>query len=236
MVVAVIPSRFHSARFPGKALVPVGGVPLVVRVADRALKWGGADRVIVATDDARIAAVVAQWCPRVEIWLSSRDEAFRTGSDRVASAVAQLEIELDPSDLILNVQGDEPLIEPMILDQAVTALAPTEVEIGTVAAPLLDRKDDRDAVKVQIDARGHAVAFSRGRLDGDVKLHLGLYSFTPASLRRFASLPTGELERAEDLEQLRAMEHGMTIGVRVVETAAIAVNRPGDIARVEGLL
>jgi 3-deoxy-manno-octulosonate cytidylyltransferase (CMP-KDO synthetase) len=215
----------------------VGGVPLVARVAGRVLEWGGADEVIVATDDERIAAVVAQRCPLAEIHLDTSG-GFRTGSDRVAAAIAHTHRgdRLDPSDVVLNVQGDEPLIDPMILDQVVAALAPEEVAIGTVAAPLLDRNDDRDAVKVQIDARGHAVAFSRGQLGGDVRLHIGLYSFSPDSLRRFAALPTGELERAEDLEQLRAMEHGMTIGVRVVKTTAIAVNRPGDVARVEAHL
>lgn len=223
----------------------MGGVPLVARVAGRVLEWGGAVEVTVATDDERIAAVVAQRHPQVSIHLSSSGDLFRTGSDRVAAAVAHRwsGTGLDPSDVILNVQGDEPLIGVAVLEQAIAALEPQEVEIGTVAAPLpseapdaLDRLNDRDAVKVQIDPRGRALAFSRGRLDGEVQLHVGVYSFSPASLRRFAALPTGELERAEDLEQLRAMEHGMTIGVRVVETPTIAVNRPGDITRVEAHL
>jgi 3-deoxy-manno-octulosonate cytidylyltransferase (CMP-KDO synthetase) len=231
MVTVVIPSRFHSTRFPGKALAPVAGVPLVVRVAEGVRESGVADRVLVATDDERIAAAVGR--VGIEVWLST--EPFRSGSDRVAAAIAALDP--DGSGPVLNVQGDEALLDRRALAGALAALEGND--LGTVATPLdATAAGDRDAVKVEI-AEGRALRFDRGAIESraPLHLHLGIYGFTRDALVRFAVLPTSPGERRSDLEQLRALEHGMRIGVRLLDGPRyLAVNRPADLARAEQLL
>jgi 3-deoxy-manno-octulosonate cytidylyltransferase (CMP-KDO synthetase) len=231
MVVAVIPSRFQSTRFPGKALVPIGGIPLVVRVARQVERAQLFERVVVTTDDGRIAAAVEEALPRVQVWRSSRP--FRTGSDRVAAAVKGLDLE---ADAVLNVQGDEPLVTATILSEALAALK--DGDIGTVAVPIRDRSelDDPDRVKVGLGRGGLARAFSRGPLDPPCHAHVGVYSFTASSLARFAQLPTSEGEQREGLEQLRALDNGLRIGVRLVDELPVSVNRPVDVARAEARL
>ncbi len=235
MVIAVIPSRFHSSRFPGKALVPIGGVPLVVRVAQRVKEAGVAHRILVATDDQRIAQAVAA----ASIEVHYKPQAFRSGSDRVADGVSDL-----PGEIILNVQGDEPLVEATMLQAALAALAGHDM--GTVAAPLMDQHQlcHPDTVKVEIDNHGQAVDFKRGGPApalahipaSSALLHLGIYAYYRSTLERFTGLPSSPRELDEKLEQLRALEHGLTIGVKVVEAQCAAVNRPEDVPRVEALL
>lgn len=240
MVVAIIPSRYGSSRFPGKALAPLAGVPLVVRVAGRVRDAGVADRVIVATDDERIQAVVRG--RGIEVWLSRRE--FRTGSDRVAAALDELGLAppgcappVSTPLSVLNVQGDEALVDRETLEQALAALEGND--LGTVAAPLDSpaEQPDPDTVKVAVDPHtGRARAFSRSPLAGAVHAHVGVYSFTPDALRRFSALPSSAGELAEGLEQLRALEAGMRIGVRTVGRPRRAVNRPADLAAIEALL
>lgn len=198
----------------------------MIRVARRVVDSGVAQRVRVATDDVRIARVVER--AGIEAWLS--EQRYRTGSDRVADAVADLD-----GETILNVQGDEPLVDRQILEQALIALEGNA--IGTVAVPLRDRAQmaDRDTVKVQVGGDSRAMAFSREPLPGCTLVHLGIYSFARESLERFAGLPTSPGERAERLEQLRALEQGMRIGVRVVDRPVASVNRPEDVLRVEAM-
>lgn len=229
MVTAVIPSRFHSSRFPGKPLALVAGVPLVRRVAAAVRAAGVAGRVIGATDDERIAKVLRE--AGVEAWVSA--SAYRTGSDRVAAAIAALDPQGEGP--VLNVQGDEACVDRRSLAAALAALAGND--LGTVATPRRDEAGDRDAVKVVVDGAGRALTFARVEPPGPSHLHLGIYSFTREALARFAALPTSRGEREQDLEQLRALEHGMTIGVRVVDgPCRRAINRPEDVARVEALL
>jgi 3-deoxy-manno-octulosonate cytidylyltransferase (CMP-KDO synthetase) len=229
MVTVVIPSRFHSSRFPGKPLALVAGTPLVLRVAAAVRAAGVAGRVIGATDDARIAAVLDR--AGVEAWVSG--DLFRTGSDRVAAAIAALDPDGDGP--VLNVQGDEVGVDRRALVGALAALEGND--LGTVATRLGDEAGDRDAVKVVVDGEGRARSFARGELPGLSHLHLGIYSFTRAALARFAALPTTRGEREHDLEQLRALEHGLSIGVRVIDgPCRRAINRPEDVARVEALL
>jgi 3-deoxy-manno-octulosonate cytidylyltransferase (CMP-KDO synthetase) len=229
MVIAVIPSRYASSRFPGKALVSVGGVPLLARVVRRVRESGVAERLIVATDDSRIAELATR--EGVEVRLDSEPRAC--GCDRVAAAVASLGIA--DADAVLNVQGDEPLVDDRVLRGALAALSWSD--IGTVAVPVDDAMlGDEDLVKVEVE-RGMARAFARDAVDlasGCQPLaHLGVYAFWGWSLRRFASLPCGASERSHGLEQLRALDHGLRIGVRIMCAPIASINRPDDVPRVE---
>ncbi|MCC6750899.1 MAG: NTP transferase domain-containing protein [Deltaproteobacteria bacterium] len=223
-VLAVIPARYASSRFPGKALVSVGGEPLVARVARRVLASGVADAVLVATDDARIAnAAASTGC---EVLLS--DEPFRTGSDRVAAAARDRRVEL-----VLNVQGDEALVGASLLEGALAALA--RGDLGTVAVPLghPSQLEDPDTVKVAVtDGRAHAF-FRRPAPAMDPGaaplVHVGVYAFTAETLQAFSALSSTSGELAHGLEQLRALERGWSVGVTLVDAEAASVNRPSDL-------
>ncbi len=232
MVLAVIPSRYHSSRFPGKALTPIAGVPLVLRVARRVREAGVADRVLVATDDERIAGAVS--ADAFDVCIESKP--YACGTDRVAGAVAGIE-----ADVVLNVQGDEPLVDREALLGALCALAGND--LGTVATPTQDLAllTNLDVVKVEVDGGGRAVDFARDPLDLPSAcvplIHHGIYSFSRASLSRFArQLEPTRRERARSLEQLRALESGMSIGVCRLTGPYASVNRPDDLPRVEALL
>jgi 3-deoxy-manno-octulosonate cytidylyltransferase (CMP-KDO synthetase) len=195
------------------------------------LEAGVAGRVLVATDHDGIAKAARR--AGAEVWLDGGDH--RSGSDRVAAAMRATAAE---AEVVLNVQGDEVMVDREILERAIAAL-PGNV-LGTVAAPLEDGGLlDRDTVKVVLDESGNRAAdFRRACTSGRRPLaHLGVYSFTPATLRRFACMPTSARERAEGLEQLRFLEAGLPIGVRVVgRRRAIAVNRPADLVRLQAVL
>lgn len=226
--VIVIPARWASTRFPGKPLAMIAGVSLIQRVYERAALSRLASAVYVATDDARIAAHVESFGGRV---LQPEGE-FPSGTDRIAAAVRLLDASFDAA---INVQGDEPLIDPAVIDQLIAALA--ESEMATLACPLLtdDELTARDVVKVVADLTGHALYFSRAPLASrDTALrHIGIYGYRAATLQRFTALPPSPLERAESLEQLRALQNG--IRIRVLQTAKphLGVDRPEDVGRVE---
>ena len=231
MVTVVIPSRLHSSRFPGKALIPLRGVPLITRVAQQVVRSGVAGRVIVATDDEGIAAAVVG--AGVEVHLEQGP--FASGTDRVAAAIQAL---AEDSEVIINVQGDEPLVDEGVLRAALAALQGND--IGTVASRPAPGQDltDPDTVKVLVGADGRARCFDR-RLPPDARgplVHVGIYAFGRRALARFAGLPVCAAERRHRLEQLRALEAGMSIGVARVEGALRSVNRPGDVSRVEQIL
>jgi 3-deoxy-manno-octulosonate cytidylyltransferase (CMP-KDO synthetase) len=205
---------------------------MVVRVARRVIESRIADRVLVATDDIRIAEVVS--AAGIDVHVNSTVH-FRSGSDRVAEATASI-----PAEIILNVQGDEPLVDGRALEGVLAALPRND--IGTVAVPVEAPSilADPDAVKLEIDPAGRATNFARDvhDLEGISRplLHLGIYSFTRSSLERFTRLPASSREQTNALEQLRALEHGMTIGVRLVQGCFTAVNRPEDVKKIEALL
>src|SRR5947199_3993541 len=209
--VIVIPARWASTRFPGKPLAKIAGVSLIQRVYERAVLSRLASAVYVATDDARITAHVESFGGRV---LQPEGE-FPSGTDRIAAAVRLL----DPYDAVINVQGDEPLIDPAVIDQLIEALS--ESEMATLACPLLTDEEfaARDIVKVVTDLTGHALYFSRAPLASrDTALrHIGIYGYRAATLQRFTALPPAPLERAASLEQLRALQTG--IRIRVLPTA-----------------
>lgn len=236
--VVVIPARYGSTRFPGKPLAPLMGRPLIEHVYSRAEKAGTVDRVVVATDDRRIFDTVRGFGGDCVM----TDAGHRSGSDRLGEVAAGLE-----ADVIVNVQGDEPLIEPAVIDAVVQVHRGEHVpDIATVAVPIRSAEDfsSRHIVKVVTDKDGFALYFSRAGIphgwregSGEALRHIGIYAYRRAALMKYISLPAGRLERTEDLEQLRALENGMSIlVVRVDDFTGFGVDTPEDLERVEGMM
>jgi 3-deoxy-manno-octulosonate cytidylyltransferase (CMP-KDO synthetase) len=237
-VVVVIPARFHSTRFPGKPLADLDGRPMIEHVYRRAAASRVASRVIVATDDLRIATAVADFGG--EVRLTRADHL--TGTDRLAEVATTL-----ACDIVVNVQGDEPLLDPRAIEEAVAPLAE-----GSVLMTTLCRRIDRAAdltnpnvVKVVMDRAGYALYFSRAAIPyasdprggwPPLYRHVGLYAYRRSTLLVLAALEPTPLERAESLEQLRALEHG--IRIRAVETSydSFGVDTPDDLEQVRRLL
>ena len=250
-IVAIIPARFASTRLPGKPLSDIHGRTMIQRVYERAREARRPERVLVATDDERIAAVVRGFGG--EAVLTS--PAHATGTDRLAEAAAGIDAQI-----VVNVQGDEPLLDPAGVDAAAEALlADPELPISTLSLPLLsaDEMLAPSVVKVVTDALGDARYFSRAPIphvrlgaSGDprasaaeavarglARKHVGLYAFRREALLRFATLPRSPLEDAEGLEQLRALYHGLRIRVVPVDgNGGVAVDTPEDLERVRALL
>ncbi len=239
-VVVVIPARYGSTRLPGKPLVALAGQPMIQRVYERAKSARRVHRVIVATDDERILKAVTGFGGEARMTRSDH----RTGTERVAEVAAHVE-----GDIFVNVQGDEPLLDPAAVDTAVAALLEEpEAAIATVATPIKIPGDimDPNIVKVVLDFDDNALYFSRApvpwvRDTGNTAQvrhlkHLGLYVFGRDALLEYPTLPQGELERIEQLEQLRWLENGSKIRVAEVEHDAVSVDVPEDVARVEKLL
>jgi 3-deoxy-manno-octulosonate cytidylyltransferase (CMP-KDO synthetase) len=233
----IIPARFGASRFPGKPLADLAGRPVIAHVVERALRARGVDLVAVATDDARIAAAAERAGARAVL----TGEA-RTGTDRVAEAARKLS---PRPEIVVNLQGDEPLIEPGAVEALLEALRDPAVEMATLARPLAEGELERPhVVKVVCDARGDALYFSRapiphrraGGRSALARAHVGIYGFREPFLQRFAAMEPGPLEQEESLEQLRALERGHRI--RVVETAygGFGVDTPEDLVRAAGLL
>ena len=239
-VVVVIPARYASTRLPGKPLVSLAGKPMIQRVYERAKLATRADRVVVATDDERIVKAVEGFGGEARMTRSDH----RTGTERVAEVAAHEE-----GDVFVNVQGDEPLLAPVAVDTAVASLLEEPAAaIATVAKPIKTPADimDPNVVKTVLDFDGNALYFSRAPVpwvrDTASKIqvrhlkHLGLYVFQREALLEYPTLPQGELERIEQLEQLRWLENGWKIRVAEVEHDAVSVDVPEDVARVEKLL
>jgi 3-deoxy-manno-octulosonate cytidylyltransferase (CMP-KDO synthetase) len=237
-ILAVIPARYHSTRFPGKALVDIAGRPLIEHVYRRASAATSIDALVVATDDERIARTVEGFggvaC------MTSPEHV--SGTDRLAEIAAAV-----PCGLFVNVQGDEPLLDPSLIDAAVEPLRTNPgIVMATAARPLTSDAEmsNPNMVKVVRDHDGFALYFSRASIPhgrdalstGIARVHIGLYVYRRDTLLRLASLMPGPLEQAEALEQLRALEHG--IRINVVDTAyeSCEVNTPEDVERVKELL
>lgn len=241
-IIGIIPARYASTRFPGKPLHLIAGKPLIQHVVERCREATLLTDVIVATDDERIAEVARAFC-RVE--MTQADHA--SGTDRIAEVAAKLDCEA-----VVNVQGDEPLINPAIIDAVAVALV--EEEMTTAATPVNNISDysDPNAVKVVVSAANRALYFSRRAIpfvrDSAEKgpetqlaafpflKHLGIYGYKGNVLRRLVDFAPSSLEQAERLEQLRALENGIAIKVCRVDYDAIGVDVPEDVARVEALL
>jgi 3-deoxy-manno-octulosonate cytidylyltransferase (CMP-KDO synthetase) len=239
----IIPARLASTRLPNKPLADLGGKPMVVRVAERA-RQSGAARIIVATDHADIAGACA--AHGVEACLTRADHP--SGTDRIAE-VAQA-IGLAPNAVVVNLQGDEPLIDPALLAACAARISP-EVPMATCAHPIADVADafNPNVVKVVLDKAGRALYFSRATIpwhrdgfaasrerlpEGYAPLrHIGLYAYSNAFLQAYPGLEPAPLEQVEALEQLRVLWHGYPIAVHVTEKAPPAgVDTPEDLARV----
>jgi 3-deoxy-manno-octulosonate cytidylyltransferase (CMP-KDO synthetase) len=238
-VVVIIPARYESTRFPGKPLADLHGRPMIQCVYERAQRARGIDRVIVATDDERIRTTVAGFGGDV-----CMTGAHRTGTDRIAEVAAQLDAEL-----VVNVQGDLPLLDPAMVDAAVGPLrADAGLPMATIRTAIRSREElaNPNVVKVVTDRDGYALFFSRSPLphhrDGiapDSALgykHIGLYAYRRDFLLSFARLAATPLEQAEQLEQLRALEWGFRIKVADVAAASIEVDTPADLERARAAL
>ncbi|HEY2460111.1 MAG TPA: 3-deoxy-manno-octulosonate cytidylyltransferase [Candidatus Acidoferrum sp.] len=239
-VTVVIPARYGSTRLPGKPLVSLAGQSMIQRVYERAKLAQRVDAVIVATDDDRILAAVHAFGGEARMTRADH----RTGTERVAEVAAHVD-----GDVFVNVQGDEPLLDPAAVDAAVAALLEEpQASIATVATPIKVPADimDPNVVKTVLDFDDNALYFSRAPIPwvrdtaSTVQVrhmkHLGLYVFQRDALLEYPTLPQGDLERIEQLEQLRWMENGWKIRVAEVEHDAISVDVPEDVARVEKLL
>jgi 3-deoxy-manno-octulosonate cytidylyltransferase (CMP-KDO synthetase) len=236
-IVAVIPARYASTRFPGKPLADLAGRPLIEHVYRRVAECRAVDRVIVATDDERISRVVESFGGRVQM----TNPAHVSGTDRVAEAIRGVDCEL-----VVNVQGDEPMIEPEMIDQALAPFDRPSVQMSTLRRRIESRADflSSHVTKVVVDRDGHALYFSRTPIpyhrDTGAPLeawkHVGLYVYRRRFLLEFARMAPTPLERCEALEQLRAIEHGVRIAVVETRFDTISVDTPEDLERVRRIL
>jgi 3-deoxy-manno-octulosonate cytidylyltransferase (CMP-KDO synthetase) len=238
-IAAIIPARYASTRFPGKPLVSILGQTMIERVYRRVSLVSSLDRIIVATDDDRIFQAVESFGGEaVMTWPD-----HPTGTDRLAEVAAGLEV-----DLIVNIQGDEPLIHPRMIEAAITPLREdVRIPMGTLKTAIDNWQEfqDPNVVKVVTDREGFALYFSRstvphcrdnGPLPVEAFKHIGLYVYRRDFLLKFAALPPTRLECLEKLEQLRVLEHGYRIRVVETDLISIGVDVPEDIARVEARL
>jgi 3-deoxy-manno-octulosonate cytidylyltransferase (CMP-KDO synthetase) len=224
--VAIIPARYSSTRFPGKPLVEIEGKPLIEHVYRRVEQARSVDRILVATDDERIRHAVERFGG--DAVMTRNDHS--SGTDRLAEAADAL----GPDTLVVNVQGDEPMIEPSVIDQAIAAARLKDADIVTLMTRLdASEADDPNRVKVVVDRNGHALYFSRSRIPskGTTFLHIGLYAYRVRFLKLFTKLDPTPLEQAERLEQLRALEHGFRIRVVEVESESWGIDTPEDLER-----
>jgi 3-deoxy-manno-octulosonate cytidylyltransferase (CMP-KDO synthetase) len=241
-IVGIIPARFGSTRFPGKPLALIAGRPLLQHVVERCQQAKSLDEVIVATDDTRIWEVAQNFC-RVEMTRPDHP----SGSDRIAEVAGRCEAEA-----VVNIQGDEPLIEPAVIDAVANALAQNEMSTAATQIQSLSELDNPNVVKVVVNAAGQALYFSRRTIPylreaasrpANEQLaafpflkHLGIYGYRRGTLLRLVRFPVSPLENAEKLEQLRALENGIGIAVVTVDYDSVGVDLPADVKRVEKIL
>lgn len=243
--IVVIPARYSSTRLPGKPLADIHGKPMIRRVVEQAQKSAAA-RVVVAIDDERIRVALAD--SGVEVCMTGRHH--ESGTERLAEVVEQLG--LAPDDILVNVQGDEPLLPPALIDQVAGLLAASDAPMATLATPIEEAEQwqDPNVVKVVQSAAGKAIYFSRApipwdrdgmaagapALDGCLR-HIGIYAYRAGFIRRYLGLPVSPLEQREKLEQLRVLWHGESIALAEACTVPPAgVDTPADLDAVRRLL
>ncbi len=240
-IAVIIPSRYESTRFPGKPLADLAGKPMIQHVYERVLMSGTADLAAVATDDPRIFAAVQAFGGRAVMTA----DTHRSGSDRIAEAAGILGLRED--DIVVNVQGDQPVFEPVQIDEVVAPLvSDPSLPMSTLIYRI--RRDEEithpNAVKTVFDGNGNALYFSRATIPfvrdrgktADYYKHHGIYAYRKHFLDTFTKLPEGTLERLESLEQLRALEQGYRIRVVVTEHDSIEVDTPQELDRIRRLL
>jgi 3-deoxy-manno-octulosonate cytidylyltransferase (CMP-KDO synthetase) len=241
-VVGVIPARYGSSRLPGKALVDLQGKPLLYYVYQRSSRARSLNRLLIATDDERIQNAATAF--GAEVVMTKKEH--RSGTDRICEAIQGMD-----ADIVVNIQGDEPLIDSQSIDQAVQILeSDPDAQMATLKTPLRKQEDfqNPNVVKVVTDENDYALYFSRapipfdrhrddndGRVPGGYK-HVGLYAFRRDFLMQFASWGASFLESLEELEQLRALEHGAKIKVGLTEDHLFGVDTPEDLERMRKLV
>jgi len=241
-IVGIVPARYASTRFPGKPLALIAGKPLIQHVVEQCQKAKSLSEVIVATDDTRIWEVAQNFC-RVEMTRPDHP----SGSDRIAEVAGRCSC-----DAAVNIQGDEPLMDPKVIDAVAGALARDEMSTAATRIQSADELDNPNVVKIVVNAAGRALYFSRRTIpylreaasgSGNEQLaafaflkHLGIYGYRRETLLRLVKFPVSPLENAEKLEQLRALDNGIQIAVVKVDYDSVGVDVPGDIKRVEKLL
>jgi 3-deoxy-manno-octulosonate cytidylyltransferase (CMP-KDO synthetase) len=241
-IIGIIPARYASTRFPGKPLALIAGKTLIERVVEQCRKARTLSEVVVATDDERIAKVAEKFA-RVEMTASNHP----SGSDRIAEVAARMKC-----DAVLNVQGDEPLIDPFVIDEVAALLE--SAEMSTAGTLIVDPEEyeSSNVVKVVVGVNGTALYFSRRTIpylrdhqgesvSEQMKAfpflkHLGIYGYRTETLLQMVKYPVSALENAEKLEQLRALENGIQIKVARVKYNSIGVDVPGDVEKVEKLI
>jgi 3-deoxy-manno-octulosonate cytidylyltransferase (CMP-KDO synthetase) len=245
LVLGVIPARYGSTRFPGKPLALIAGKPMIQHVYRRCLQARSLAGVVVATDDRRIAACVEGFGGSVAMTAVRH----RSGTDRIAEVLQKPEIRNQKFRIVINIQGDEPLVSPRAIDQLAAAMAADpKLQMATLATAFRDRQelDSPNTAKIAVDDDGCALYFSRAviphaREDRDFDLgcyrkHIGMYAYRADFLRQFTAWKPGRLERVEQLEQLRALEHGVRIKVVSTRHYSPAVDTPQDVRRIARLL
>jgi 3-deoxy-manno-octulosonate cytidylyltransferase (CMP-KDO synthetase) len=242
-IVGVIPSRWGSTRFPGKSLAMISGKPMIQWVVERVKLAKKLDAVIVATDDARIAECVqALKIPAVQVAMTREDHP--SGTDRIAEAIQGLNV-----DAVINVQGDEPLIDPKLIDALAEVISSNDWDMATAATPIEDEKqiNDQSVVKALFNREGQALYFSRSTIphirepegipiSGIYWRHIGIYAYRRDYLLKLVAEPPCALENLEKLEQLRALDMGCRMKVIKTQDFGIGVDTPDDIAKAEALL
>jgi len=241
-IVGIIPARYASTRFPGKPLALIAGKPLIQHVVEQCQKARSLSEVIVATDDTRIWEVAQNFC---HAEMTRPDHP--SGSDRIAEVAGRC-----ACDAVVNIQGDEPLIDPAVIDAVADALARDEMSTAATRITHPEELDNPNVVKVVVSAAGRALYFSRRTIpylreaaSGSVNeqlaafaflKHLGIYGYRRETLLRLVKFPVSPLEAAEKLEQLRALENGVQIAVVIVDYDSMGVDVPEDVKRVEQIL
>ena len=241
-ILGIIPARYASSRFPGKPLHPIAGKSLIQRVIERCQLAKSLREVVVATDDDRIAAVARRFC-RVEMTRADHP----SGSDRIAEVASR-----SNCDAVVNIQGDEPLVDPAVIDVVAMALVGAEMSTAATLIKHVEEYDNPNVVKVVTDVAGRALYFSRRTIPFlrdhaaqpaaaqlaafPILKHLGIYGYRRDALLRLVKFPQSPLEQAERLEQLRALENSIPIAVVRVDYDSVGVDVPADVERVERLL
>ncbi|MGA2247744.1 MAG: 3-deoxy-manno-octulosonate cytidylyltransferase [Verrucomicrobiota bacterium] len=241
-IIGIIPARFASTRFPGKPLAIIAGKPLLQRVVEQCQRARALSDVVVATDDERIYQAAQSFC-RVEMTRTDHP----SGSDRIAEVAGRI-----ACDAVVNIQGDEPLIDPAVIEAVAGALARDEMSTAATPVKNPDEYDNPNVVKVVVNAAGHALYFSRRTIPYlreaanrptseqlaafPFLKHLGIYGFRRETLLRLVNFPVSRLEHAEKLEQLRALDYGIAIAVVSVDYDSVGVDTPEDVAKVERLI
>lgn len=250
--IVIIPSRYASTRFPGKPLCLLSGKPMIQHVYARTKKAALVQEVFVATDSKQIYETVEGFGGKAIM----TSEKHLSGTDRIAEAVVKLQGSMQDTDIIVNVQGDEPMIQPAMVDEVVSMMEDKRASIGTLAKQIEDTEEilNPNIVKVVFNDEGFALYFSRSPIPYHrnewkdlrqnmvhgsrftVFKHIGIYAYRKDVLLKFAGMPSTKLERIEELEQLRALEYGLKIKIKKTNFETIGIDVPMDVERVEKCL